>query len=136
MSNTTFLTFVKERAFPLVDDVKIDGALVAHSNECFLGGVQHHHGSQLFAAEMDRWPSFLSQHTCEQYGAHLCRPHSKLGATFCIVNKKCKHPPKPRLFEAAPQELRFVVRPTNMNHTGVPESKACEHDEAILRWQH
>ena len=35
-----------------------DGALVAYSNGCFVQGVQHHSGSQLLAAVMDRWPSF------------------------------------------------------------------------------
>ena len=54
----TFFKFVKERAVPLVEDVEFDGALVAYSNDCFVQGVQHHHGSQLLAAMMDRWPSF------------------------------------------------------------------------------
>ena len=53
----SFLECVKERVLPLVDDVEIDGALVAHSNERFVQKVQHHHGSQLLAAVMDRWPS-------------------------------------------------------------------------------
>ena len=43
----TFLEFVKQRALPLVEDVEIDSQ-----------GAQHHHGSQLLAAVMDRWPSF------------------------------------------------------------------------------
>ena len=47
-----------EGALPLVEDVEIDGVLVAYSNDCFVEGVQHHHGSQLLAAVMDRWPSF------------------------------------------------------------------------------
>ena len=54
----TFLKSVKERALHLVEDVEVDGALVAYSNDCFVQGVQHHHGSQLLAAVMDRWPSF------------------------------------------------------------------------------
>ena len=54
----TFLKFGKERALPLVEDVEIDGALVAYSNDCFIQRVQHHHGSQLLAAVMDRCPSF------------------------------------------------------------------------------
>ena len=54
----TFLKFVKERALPLVEEVEFDGVLVAYSNDCFVQGVPHHHGSQLLAAVMDRWPSF------------------------------------------------------------------------------
>ena len=53
-----FLKFVEERALPLVEDVEVDGALVAYSNDCFVQGVQQHHGSQLLAAVMNRWPSF------------------------------------------------------------------------------
>ena len=54
----TFLKFVKERALPLVEDVEIHRALVAYSDDCIDHGVQRHHGSQLLAAVMDRWPSF------------------------------------------------------------------------------
>ena len=54
----TFLKFAKGRALPLVEEVEIDGALVAYSNHCFVQGVQHHHGSHLLAAVRDRWPSF------------------------------------------------------------------------------
>ena len=50
----TFLTFGKDRTLHLVEDVEVDGALVAYSNDCFVQGVQHHHGSQLRAAVMDR----------------------------------------------------------------------------------
>ena len=45
----TFLKFVQERALPLVEDVEIDGALVAYSNDCFVQGVEHYHVSQLLA---------------------------------------------------------------------------------------
>ena len=38
--------------------------------------------------------------------------------------------------EAVPQESEFVARPTTMNHTGVLESKAREHDEASSQWRH
>ena len=54
----SFLEFVHKRTILLVADVEIDGALVAYSNDCFLQGVQHHHGSQLLAPVMGRWPSF------------------------------------------------------------------------------
>ena len=47
----TFLKLVKARALPLVEDVEIDGALVAYSNDCFAQGVQHHH---FFAASCCR----------------------------------------------------------------------------------
>ena len=49
---------VKERVLPLVEDVETDGSLVAYSNDCFDKGVQHHHGSLLLAAVMDRWRLF------------------------------------------------------------------------------
>ena len=51
----SFLTFVQERTLHLVE---IDAVLVAYWNDCFLQGVQHHHGSRLLAVVMDRWPSF------------------------------------------------------------------------------
>ena len=54
----TSLRFVMQHAFPLVEDVEIDGALVAYSNDCFVQGLQHHHVSQLLAAVMDRCLSF------------------------------------------------------------------------------
>ena len=47
-----------EAMLPLVEDVEIDFALVAYSNDCIHHGLQHHHGSHLLAAVMDRWPSF------------------------------------------------------------------------------
>ena len=69
---------------------------------------------------------------CEQSGANLCclrfQPETK--PAFCAVNPKCKNPPRPRPCEAVPQELGVSARPTTTNHTGVPESTACEHDEA------
>ena len=61
-----FLKFVKERALPLDEDVEIDGALVAYSND-FVQGFQHHHGSQLLATVMDRGrhSALLIQQTSE-----------------------------------------------------------------------
>ena len=53
-----FLKLAPKRTLPLVEDVEIDGTLVAYSNECFVQGVEHHRVSQLLAAVMDRWPSF------------------------------------------------------------------------------
>ena len=41
-----FLKFVQKRTHPLVEDVEIDGALVAYPNDCFVQGVQHHNGSK------------------------------------------------------------------------------------------
>ena len=75
---------------------------------------------------------------CEQYGANLCCPRSQPETTLasCTVIQKHKNPPKPKPCEAVPQGSRFSARPTTTNHTSVPESKACEHDEASLRWQH
>ena len=54
----TFLKWVKERMLPLVENVEIDGTLLAHSTHCFALGNLHHHGSQLLAAVMDRWQGF------------------------------------------------------------------------------
>ena len=45
---------LQKRTLPVVEDVEIDGALVAYSNDCFLQGVQHHSGSQFLAAVKDR----------------------------------------------------------------------------------
>ena len=53
-----FLKSVKERALHLVENVEVNDARVAHRSDCFVLGVQHHHGSQLLAAVKDRWPSF------------------------------------------------------------------------------
>ena len=38
----TFLKFGKERALHLVEDVEVEGSLVAYSNDCSVQGVQHH----------------------------------------------------------------------------------------------
>ena len=57
-----------KRTLSQVEDVEIDVALVAYSNDCFRQGVQHHHGSLFLAAVMDRWPSFshfVSEKTSE-----------------------------------------------------------------------
>ena len=59
---TALGTFLK-----FVEDVDIDGALVAYSNDCIAQRVQHHHGSQLRAAVMDRWPS------CSRFGSRKLR---------------------------------------------------------------
>ena len=53
----TFLKWVKERVLPLVENAKIDVALVAYSKNCFGLGILHHHISQFRAAVMIRWPS-------------------------------------------------------------------------------
>ena len=70
---------ILERALPLVEDFEIEEALVAYSNDCFVQGVQHHHGSQLLAAVMDRWPPFSRfgsrklpmPHRCLKVSRHL-----------------------------------------------------------------
>ena len=49
---------------------------------------------------------------------------------------KIQKPVGPRPCDAAPQVSGFSARPTTTNHKGVPESKACEHDETSLGWQH
>ena len=51
------LKCAKERALHLVEDVEVNDAQVVHPNDCFVPEVQHHHGSQLLAAEMNRWLS-------------------------------------------------------------------------------
>ena len=74
----------------------------------------------------------LFQHTCEQYGANLCCPRFQPDITFdfCIAIPKRTSPLGRRPCEAVPQESGFSVRTRTTNHYGVPESKACEHDEA------
>ena len=45
---------------------------VVYSNDCFVQGVQHHHGSQLLAAVMDRWPSFSRSGSRKRSRFHQC----------------------------------------------------------------
>ena len=49
-----FVKFVKERALHLDEDVEVNDARVVYPNDSFFLEVQHHHGSQLLAAVMDR----------------------------------------------------------------------------------
>ena len=53
-----FLKFVQKRTHPLVEDVEIDGALVAYPNDCSVKGVQHHNGSKFHVVVIDCWLSF------------------------------------------------------------------------------
>ena len=39
-------------------DTDLDRALVFHANELCVAGAQHHHGTMLLAALLDRWPAF------------------------------------------------------------------------------
>ena len=79
----------------------------------------------------------LSQHTCAQYGADLCclRFQPEKTSAFCTVIQRRKNPPGPRPSEAAPQRLRFSACATTANYTGVPKSKAREHDAAREQWK-
>ena len=52
-----FLKFLMERTLHLDEDVEVNDAHVVYPNDYFVLEVQHHHGSQLVAAEMDRWLS-------------------------------------------------------------------------------
>ena len=52
------LKCLKERLLHLVEDVEVFGAQNAYPKDCFVLGFQHHHGAQLLAAVMARWPSF------------------------------------------------------------------------------
>ena len=61
-----------ERVLRLVGDVEIDDALVAYSNGCSALGFVHHHGSQLLAAVMDRWPSFSRSGSRRLLRFHQC----------------------------------------------------------------
>ena len=63
---------VKERALALVEDVEIDGVLVAYSNDCLVQGFKHKHGLQLLAAVMERWPSFSRNASRKLPRFHLC----------------------------------------------------------------
>ena len=57
---------------PLVGDVEIDGALVAYSKTYFAQQVLHHHGSQLRAAVMNRWPSVSQSGSRKLPTFHQC----------------------------------------------------------------
>ena len=52
------LKCVKERSLHLVKDVEVNDGQDASRKDCFVMGIPHHHGSQLLAAVMARWPSF------------------------------------------------------------------------------
>ena len=49
------------RSRQLVGIVKVSNARIAHPNDCFVLGFQHHHGSQLPAAVMARWLSSTAE---------------------------------------------------------------------------
>ena len=51
-------SYSEKHAFRLVGNVEVNDVRHAYSNGCFVQGVLHHHGSQLLAAVMHRWPSF------------------------------------------------------------------------------
>ena len=80
----------------------------------------------------------LSQHTCEQCGAHLYCPRFQPETTFafCTVIQKRRNPPGPRPCEVVLRSLDFGACSITTCHTGVPDSTACEHEETSLRWQH
>ena len=69
----------------------------------------------------------LFQHTCEQYGANLCCPHSQQNTQKSV---------RAQAVRGCEARVWLSARFTFTNHTGVPESKACEHAEASLRWPH
>ena len=73
-----FLKLVKERALHLDEDVEVNDAQVESPNGCFLE-FQHHHGSQLLAAVVDRWPSFSrfgsSQLPRNRFSCGSAHPH-------------------------------------------------------------
>ena len=73
-------------------------------------------------------------HTCEKYGANLCCPRFQPETVFAFCTVNQKNLPGPGPCEAAPQESGFSACPTTMCHRSVPESTACKHDEACLRW--
>ena len=70
-----FLKSAKERALHLDEDVEINDARVVCHNDCFVQGVQHHHGSQLLAVVMDLWLSFSRFGSNRQRRNH---PHVKV----------------------------------------------------------
>ena len=70
LSDRAGLKCVKERAVALVRSAEIDDDLLAHSNNCFVQEVQHHHGSLPLAAVMDRWPSFSRFGSRQHLGFH------------------------------------------------------------------
>ena len=68
----TFLKCVLDSGLPLVGDVEIDGALVAYSKTYFAQQILHHHGSQLRAAVMNRWPSVSQSGSRKLPTFHQC----------------------------------------------------------------
>ena len=97
-----FFKIVQKRTLSRVKHVKIDGALVARSNDCFVQVVQHYHVSRLLAAVMDRWPSssrFVSRtlpdfHRCLSDNLHLRTPEAMptpvyegIAARFTLPNR-------------------------------------------------
>ena len=85
----SFLKLVQKRTLPLVEDVKIHGALVAYSNDCLLQGVQHHHWLQLLAAVMDRWPSFSCFGSGKLPRFHRCLKGDR--SRRRVPNGQCQH---------------------------------------------
>ena len=65
------LKCVKERSLLPVKDVEIDDAQVAYPKDCAVVGIQCHHGSQLRATVMDRWPSLSRPGSSELPRNHL-----------------------------------------------------------------
>ena len=68
-----------ERA-PPGRDVEVNDARIVYPNDCFVLEVQHHHGSQLLAAVMDRWLS------CSRFGPNsLPRKYPHLTVSIVIL---------------------------------------------------
>ena len=84
-----FLKCLTERALHLVEDIEANDAQLAYQNDCFVLGAQHHHGLQLLAAVMDRWPSL------RRFGSSkLHRNHAHVAVFTLILRKTYMLPQK------------------------------------------
>ena len=72
-----FLKSWTERPLHLDEDVEVNDAQVVYPNDCSVPEVQHHHGSQLLAANIDRWLSST------RFGSNRL-PRNHLRLTKCI----------------------------------------------------
>ena len=77
----------------LVEDVEIDGVLVAYSNDCSAQGVQHHNGSQLLAAVMHRWSKLPRNHPHVAVFILILRVTYRCPSELLTLRKKALVPP-------------------------------------------
>ena len=92
----------------LVEDIKIDGALVAYSKKIALPRESmHHHGSQLLAVVMDRWPS------CRRSGSReLPKFHRSLKEWWQFTPARIRRAPPAPVWEGIAAQVTFLKHHT------------------------